>query len=307
VGRAVIEIPATLLAERVRQSGETGRRWVAALPGLVRTLCGELGLELEDRPVRHGANAAVVDVRCDGEPCVLKVSWSAATASEEAAALRAWNGYGAVRLLAARAAEGALLLERLDAARTLRTVPLAEAAEIAGGLIRRLAVPAPAGLPRVRRFAAEVADTLAVRNAQLGSAIPDEWVATAAALERRLAAGAGTTLVHADLHYGNILAGLREPWLAVDPHAVAGDPELSVPELMWTRLDEIGDADGLQRVFDTVVGAGELDAARALAWVYVRAVDYWLWGLPLGLTDDPVRCRRLIELVQALPLWRRTC
>jgi streptomycin 6-kinase len=187
----------------------------------------------------------------------------------------------------------------------LRSLPLPEAAAIAGGLIRRLAVPAPAGLPALRRHAAEVADALAGRNTALGSPIPLDWVATAAALERRLAGVAGTALVHADLHYGNVLAGVREPWLAIDPRAVAGDPELSVPELMWTRLDEIGDAGGLQRVFDTVVDAGELDAERALAWVYVRAVDYWLWGLPLGLTLDPARCRRLVELVRSLPLWRR--
>lgn len=302
----MIEIPPALLTERERQSGEAGLRWVGALPRLVMTLCSELGVELDGRRVRHGANAVVIDVRRDGEPYELKVSWHAATVAQEATALRAWDGRGAVRLLAARATEGALLLERLDSARTLRSMPLREATEVAGRLIRRLAVPAPAGIPEVRGYAAEVADTLTARNAHLGSPIPDAWVATAASLERRLAADARTTLVHADLHYGNILAGLREPWLAVDPHAVAGDPELSVPELMWTRLDEIADGAGLQRALDTVVDAGELDAARSLAWVYVRTVDYWLWGLPLGLTDDPARCRRLLELVQALPSWRVT-
>ena len=88
----MIEIPAGLLAERERQSGEAGRRWVGALPELVATLCRDLQLMLEDRPVRHGANALVIDVRHDGEPCVLKVSWHAATFAQEATALLAWNG-----------------------------------------------------------------------------------------------------------------------------------------------------------------------------------------------------------------------
>jgi len=29
--------------------------------------------------------------------------------------------------------------------------------------------------------------------------------------------------------------------------------------------------------------------------VVFRAVDYWLWGLDAGLTEDPLRCRRLVE------------
>ncbi|GIE33765.1 hypothetical protein Ait01nite_068100 [Actinoplanes italicus] len=28
-------------------------------------------------------------------------------------------------------------------------------------------------------------------------------------------------------------------------------------------------------------------------WVLFRTVDYWLWGLGAGLTEDPVRCHRL--------------
>jgi len=27
----------------------------------------------------------------------------------------------------------------------------------------------------------------------------------------------------------------------------------------------------------------------------VRCVDYWLWGLSVGLTEDPVRCQRIIN------------
>ncbi len=32
----------------------------------------------------------------------------------------------------------------------------------------------------------------------------------------------------------------------------------------------------------------------------LRSVDYWLWGLEHGLTEDPVRCDRLVRLF--LPL-----
>jgi streptomycin 6-kinase len=62
----VIDVPAELLAERERQQGEAGRRWVAALPGLVTRLSRELGLEIADEPDRHGANAVVIGVGATG-------------------------------------------------------------------------------------------------------------------------------------------------------------------------------------------------------------------------------------------------
>jgi hypothetical protein len=34
---------------------------------------------------------------------------------------------------------------------------------------------------------------------------------------------------------------------------------------------------------------------RARDWVVWRTVDYWLWGLSAGLTEDPVRCARLVD------------
>ena len=164
-------------------------------------------------------------------------------------------------------------------------------------MIRRLSIAAPSGVPRLRDLAAEVAETLQPRQAALGSPLPPRWVDLAVQLERDLAADAGQALVHGDLHYGNVLAGLRQPWLAIDPRAFAGDPELSVPELMWTRIDEATDSALVRTLLDTIVEAGGLDAEKARAWTEVRAVDYWLWGLDNGLTEDPIRCHRLLDVL----------
>jgi streptomycin 6-kinase len=225
---------------------------------------------------------------------VLKVSWHLPTVAHEVSALRAWNGHGAVQLVAADEERGALLLERLDPARTLRHLELHTAAAVAGSLIRQLAVPAPAGIPAAASYGRQVADGLRQRNRSLGGPVPNDWVDRAAALAGQLASDAGSTLVHADLHYGNVLAGTREPWLAIDPRAVAGDPEQSVPELMWTRIDELDD-EAIPTLLDVIVDAGRLNAEKARAWTVVRAVDYWLWGLPIGLTIDPARCARLLS------------
>lgn len=291
----MFEVPSGLVVDRVRVSGAEGRRWTDALPGLVRALCRQWSVTIDDSaPIGHGANALVVPVRRGAHLLVLKVSWYPPAMAAEAAALTAWDGRGAVRLVDDRLDDGALLLERLDAGRSLRTVEIFAAATIAGALIRRLTVPAPAGLPRVAAYGLEVGASLHDRQRRLGDPLPAGWVDTAAERVRELAATTGEHLVHADLHYGNVLTGTRETWLAIDPRAVVGDPELSVPELLWTRVDEIADSD-VRPLLRTVADAGGLDLERAEHWVTVRAVDYWLWGLEHGLTIDPERCRRVLS------------
>jgi streptomycin 6-kinase len=283
----MFEVPAGLVVDRVRVSGAEGRRWVDALPDLVAVLCRHWSVAIDDSvSVAHGGNALVVPVRRGAHRLVLKISWHRPTLAEEAIALAAWSGRGAVRLVDSRLDDGALLLERLDAGRSLRTVEVFEAAAHAGALIRRLTVPAPSGLPRVSEYGREVGATLHHRQHELGDPLPPRLVDMAAERIRELAVTTGDDLVHADLHYGNILAGTREPWLAIDPHAVVGDPELSVPELLWTRIDEIADVE-LRPLLRTIADAGQLDLDRAERWTTVRAVDC--------LTVDPYRCERLLS------------
>lgn len=293
----MIVVPPGLAEERLRGDQPDARQWLDSLPAVVERLARRWSLASTGERLRHGANALVVPVTQQGRPSVLKVSWHAESVAREATALRAWDGHNAVLLLDAAPDDGALLLERLDDTTTLDGLDLLPAAETAGSLVCRLAIPAPADLPRLRDQAAEGAETLWPRQRSLGDPLPIRWVDQAVRLQRDLAADAGGLLVHADLHYGNVLAGTRAPWLAIDPRAVAGDPELSVPELMWVRLDEAPDDPAVHSLLAAVVGAGGLDADKARAWTVVRAVDYWLWGLDAGLTDDPVRCRRLLEVL----------
>lgn len=100
--------------------------------------------------------------------------------------------------------------------------------------------------------------------------------------------------MHGDLHYDNILAGSRRPWLAIDPKPAAGNPERSVAELMWDRIDDAAQPREVHALLAALTRAGMLHPDRARAWTIVQAVDYWLWGLGAGLTEDPRRCERLL-------------
>ena len=159
----------------------------------------------------------------DTTPAVLKLQPVTDHTVGEPDALRTWNGNGAVRLLEHDPESGSMLLERLDADRSLATVRDDLAAlEILSELLARLSsVPAPAGIRRLSDFGAELlhraprALTL-VRDPSQHGLIE----ACASALEEVLPE-AGDRLVHEDLHFDNILAphpaDQREPWLAIDP------------------------------------------------------------------------------------------
>ncbi|WP_422646790.1 aminoglycoside phosphotransferase family protein [Actinoalloteichus caeruleus] len=289
-------VPGEFAEWRSRVDGEEGRSWVAALPELVRQLCVDWGLTLDDTPPEHGGSGLVVMAHRRHQACALKVSWPTGTTADEARALRTWDGAGAVRLLGARPDIGGLLMERLNQRRSLRGLGLWEAAEVAGTLLRRLAVPAPPGLRSLGEIADDMVERLPSRQRTLGDPIPPAWLDTARGLAADLWAEDHGTLIHADLHYGNVLAGEREPWLAVDPRPVRGRPEFSVPELLWTRADDdaIGSDADLRRLLAMLVETGELEPRAAHGWAVARCVDYWLWGLENGLTTDPVRCHRVL-------------
>jgi streptomycin 6-kinase len=260
---------------------------------VVERLCESWELTLSGEAPRGDWNTILVASR-RGVPCVLKIAGPEHNAVDEAIALEAWNGNGAARLLEADREHGALLLEQLDSDRTLRTAELATAAEIAGSLIRELAIPAPAGLPLLVDIVSQKPDILRRRQSALGEPVPGRWIDIACGLACDLATDPGNQLVHGDLHYDNILAGSRRPWLAIDPKPVIGNPERSVAELMWDRIDDATQPHKVHALFAALTRAGMLRSDRSRAWTIVQAVDYWLWGLGAGLTEDPRRCERLL-------------
>jgi streptomycin 6-kinase len=284
-----------------------GRKWIAGLASLVEALAEDWRLSRQTDAIWYGYNAVVMPVERDEEPLALKVAWPAEPVALEVRALAAWRGRGAVGLMASDERRGALLLRRLDPARSLAGVPLAEAASAAGRLIRTLAIAAPEGIPSMEAVALGIAASLPVRQRLLGTPIPGRWLDGAVGLANDLSAARRPALIHADLHYGNVLASGRRdaPWTAIDPKPFVGDPERSVAELLWTRADELADVEALTGLLEAIVGGGGLDRDRAIAWGFVRAIDYWLWGLEHRLTIDPVRCERVASALASPVLVQR--
>ena len=88
--------------------------------------------------------------------------------------------------------------------------------------------------------------------------------------------------------------GEREPWLTVDPCLLRGDIGFDLARCLWDRLHEMPDAATINEQLDIIADAAGLDREHARRSAIFRTIDYWLWGLQHGFTEDPLRCRRLV-------------
>ncbi|TFV59352.1 aminoglycoside resistance protein [Mycobacterium sp. PS03-16] len=274
----MIELPDTLRAMAVR--GPDWRQWLDGLPAEAQRQMREWELRPDGAPT-HGESSLVLPVRTpSGQAAVLKLGFPEDDSQHEHLALRRWGGVGAVRLLSAQPHRRALLLERL-APRDLTELWDVAACDVVAGLYRRLHVPA---LPQLRTLTAAL-DTWTALLAGLprGAPLPHRLVEQAVGLAGDLRSDPASTgtLIHTDLHYANVLAAERDPWVAIDPKPLNGDPHYEVAPMLWNRWDELaGDVrDGVRRRFYALVDAAEFDESRARAWVVIRMMTNAVWEL----------------------------
>ena len=277
----------------------TGREWLDAIPERLETQCREWGLSV-DGTVMHGSNALVVPVRRGEESLILRLAPPGDDVAAEADALRLWAGRGTVRLFAVDAENRAMLLERLDGGRSLASEPLEEAIIVLAGLINNLAVPVPPTVRGTDEVATQHVEAFERDWAALGGPTPRRQLdAALRCAEDRARERPAPLAVDGDLHFHQVLGGTRAPWIVVDPVLLRGDPEYDLGRILWSRLDEIThDADVL-RLFTLFTREADVPWERARHWVIVRSMSYLLWGLSHGLTEDPLRCRRLMDIFVA--------
>jgi streptomycin 6-kinase len=287
-GDSEIVVPAELAELHEKYSGEEGRAWIAQLPMLAAAYLDRWELAT-DGPVTSGAVALIIPVACrDGSKAVLKLQPVDDETGGEPAALQAWAGQGAVRLLEHDPSSGAMLLERLDASRDLSTMPddFAAAKIIAELLVQLNSVPAPPGM---RRLSDVAAATLAGTPEAIRLAEDSDerqlLINCAARFEELITDSLDNRLLHWDLHYFNTLSTLdpERRWKAIDPKPLSGDSGFELLPALWNRWDDlVGTGDlprALLRRFDLMTDVMGLDRSRAAAWTLGRVLQVAVWDL----------------------------
>lgn len=85
----------------------------------------------------------------------------------------------------------------------------------------------------------------------------------------------------------------REPWLAIDPKPLAGDPGFELLPALVNRFDE-GDILGRFDLMTEVMG---LERGRARAWTLGRVLQNCLWDIRDG---EPVPAPTSLAVGRAL-------
>ncbi len=288
-----VKVPTGLRQAVVDEAG--GQEWLDAIPALVARAVERWSLVLGE-PFETGmAGWTAPATTAAGSEVVVKLSYPHHEARDEAGALGAWHGAGAVEVLGADADDWALLLRRLRPGTTLRDERLRPVEHLTVGaelLLRMASVPVPAGEPF--RNLVEEGDRLAVIAAErVERVLPAAPILVDAGLCRhavdllRTLPGSAVYrgLAHGDLNPGNILRHddaaigeeVRPPgWLVIDPKPVHGDLAWDP----WPLLTQVGDwtvtvpaATELADRTRLVAEVTGLDAARVASWCVARGVE----------------------------------
>lgn len=301
-------VPPALARNVVGVWGAEGKRWLADLPAMVGAVTRDWELRV-GAPFALSFNWVAAVTQADGNPAVLKLGVPGqGHLAHEAAALAAFDGGGAVRLIAYESDRGALLLERAQPgvmARHLVPEHDGEATAAAIAVVKRLHHPPAATCPLPNLEVEAESFSGHLRTYPGDTPLPRRLVERAGRLFDELSATAPTRVVlHGDLHHDNILSATREPWLSIDPHGWVGDPGYDVGALLYNPDPDLRDDRLLALVPERVEQLADgldMPLERVVAWGFVMAVLSEVWtaqggGTPGGRQLDVAR-----QLLPRLP------
>lgn len=288
----MIEVPARLAWWREVRGGAD---WLDRLPRLAVECADEWSLQLGEPFPRGNASLTLEAAREDGTPVALKLNFPELETAHEADALELWDGRGAVRLLEVDRERYALLLERALPGNPLWEISDdEEATRIAAAVLQRVWQPPPEEHPfRVLADEAETwMSTLRDDWEGLGRPFDERLVQAAQDAARELSRTQSETVVcHQDFQGSNVLRAEREPWLAIDPKPIVGEPAFDVASLLRDRRWDIR-ADVIRRRLDLLAAELGIDRGRMRGWGIVHAL-YWGVG-SAKVEPEMVECARIL-------------
>ncbi len=278
-------IPANFTRITLNLFGERGRAWLNDLPNLIAA-CEQRWSIRVGPPFNLTYNYVAPAVRADGRRVVFKAGVADGALTDEMLTLQFWAGRGATELLDCDPAMGVMLLERLDPGTPLVTLADDEAAtRIFAQVSSQIALPPPsehsfdsindwaAGLSRLRKHYQGGTGPLSKPLVERAEVLFSDL----------LASQAPPVLLHGDLHHWNILAAGRQPWLAIDPKGIIGEPCYEVGAWLRNPLPGLFEKPEPERLLarriDILTEMLGYDRQHILGWGLAQAVLSAWWDI----------------------------
>lgn len=207
--------------------GDRASTWLARLDHVVATCARRWDLTPGPFVEPLTYNYVVRARRSDGTPVILKICAPGGEYPAQAAALRLIDGDGAVQLLDSDPGDEVLLLECCEPGDLLSAQADDDmATSIGASVVQHLWRPVPPShpFPTVLEWAQGFARLRARFDGGSGP-LPAALIDQAEQLYQELGESmADLVVLHGDLHHDNILSARRQPWLAIDPKGLVGEP-----------------------------------------------------------------------------------
>lgn len=279
-------IPDDFKREMIALHEDEGRIWLERLPAILAACEERWGITIGSPFANLSFHYVARAVHANGTGVVIKACSPTGEFLQESTALRLFDGHGMVQLLACDTADEVMLLEGLQPGTVLTTVEDDERAiSIAANVMRQLWRPVPAEHPFKSVFDwgkgfIRLREYFGGGNGPFSKSLLEEAETLYAELSASMAA---PVLLHGDLHQDNILAAARQPWLAIDPKGLIGEPAYETGSLLRNPLPQLllmpQPGRVLARRIDQLAEELDLDRARVHDWGLAQSVLAAWWSI----------------------------
>lgn len=278
-------IPEKFARFMIELSGEEGQIWLDRLPTILTACEKHWHLTIHAPVTNLSFNYVAPATRADGIEVMIKTGLTDEFPAQPQALMH-FDGHGSVQLLAYDEPNEVMLLEHLRPGISLRDVKNDEQAiSIAAQVMSKLWRPLPEphypfqtvedwgqGFARIR----PLYDSTGPLSMATFDKAEKLYADLCASMKERV-------LLHGDLHQDNILSAEREPWLAVDPKGVIGEPAYETGSILrnfWPDILSIPNPRSLmKRRIDQLSAELGFEREHIYNWALSQAVLSALWSL----------------------------
>lgn len=267
--------------------GEEGQKWLEELPGLIKFYEEKWQIKCAE-PFHLSHNYVAPAKTIDGRDVVLKISFPDNTEFfSEIAALRFYNGQGAIAVLQHDEEHAVALLERAMPGKRIGDVEPDEKqisilCEVMRGIHQLYTNQSQLLQPLTLLDWANAFKNYKKKFDLQTGPIVSNWIERAEDVFIQYSKQEDQVLLHGDLHNDNILSSDRG-WLIIDPKGVIGDPVYDIGTYLRNPIADFPKGTDYKKVLirriDQIASEMKIDKQRIIDWTFANAVISLLWFL----------------------------